>query len=72
MSESLCDSCTHANVDCPVFPIDTQKCVNYSPACKCVTCAHENEKDKDTGIVLCKLKAYGKDCWKWKKKENGR
>ena len=29
--ESLCQTCSNANVSCPVYPLDTQKCVVYVP-----------------------------------------
>lgn len=27
--KSLCESCQRANVDCPIHPQDTDKCVEY-------------------------------------------
>lgn len=35
---TLCNTCRKANVSCPVYPMDTQKCVEYSGVNQCDGC----------------------------------
>ena len=36
---TLCNTCKKADVSCPVYPMDTQKCVEYAPHNQCDGCS---------------------------------